>query len=348
MKNSLEVSKKRIKHLQKSLTHGYFFEDYYDLYYLTNLKLSRGLLFITNSSATLFVDGRYKEVATKNFAFDCKNLGDQEIEETLEMNQTVGFDAGNVSYSRYKHLKKICRKKQVNIKEAKNPLIQMRCIKEPHEINALQKSSDLLQKALAFAKTKLKPGVSELEVAKAFELYALKNGAQGLSFETIVAFSENSAMPHYRPGNRKLKQNDFVLIDAGVYVDSYASDITRVFLRSSKNAEIQRIYKIIREIHTEVLKQIRPGARLRDLGRLVEKRTEKAGYEVVHSLGHGVGLEVHEAPRIFAGAKKDLILEENMVITIEPGIYLPGLGGVRYEDMICVTKTGYKNFYKKI
>ncbi|PCI95628.1 hypothetical protein COB11_01670 [Candidatus Aerophobetes bacterium] len=260
--------------------------------------------------------------------------------------KTLYFDGEKTSYKQFLFLKKLAKGAGIACKEGDNPATRLRLIKTKQEIKALQKSSDLLVKSVAFAKTKLKEGVTEIEIAKAFEIYALKHGAEKLSFETIVAFGANSSMPHHRSGSKKLKKSDCVLIDAGLFVDNYASDMTRFFFQENTNKEMKKIYAIVREVHKEVLLAIKPGVKVKYLGELATKITKEHGYKTVHALGHGVGLEVHETPRISTAAKEEYVLEENMVITIEPGIYVPSLGGVRYEDMLLITKNGYKNFYK--
>ncbi|MCH9630165.1 MAG: Methionine aminopeptidase 1, mitochondrial [Chlamydiia bacterium] len=341
--------KERIHSLQKSLKEGAFvFEDYFDLYYLTGLKLSRGTLLVSKTQACLFVDGRYLQIAKERFPFKCDKSEPELMEKALSSAKikAVYFDAEKTSYKQFLYLKKLAKGASASCKEGDNPAGRLRIIKTKQEIKALQKSSDLLMKSVAYAKTKLKPGVTEIEVAKAFEIYALKYGAEKLSFETIVAFGANSAMPHHRSGTKKLKVTDCVLIDAGLMVDNYASDMTRFFFQKNTNKEMKKIYAIVREIHNEVLQMIKPGVKVKSLDDLATKITKKHGYKTVHALGHGVGLEVHESPRISVSAKDAHVLEENMVITIEPGIYVPSLGGVRYEDMVLVTKNGYKNFYK--
>jgi Xaa-Pro aminopeptidase len=157
-------------------------------------------------------------------------------------------------------------------------------------------------------------------------------------------------MPHYRSQNTRLKEADVVLIDIGICVDNYHSDMTRVLFYKKDNAYLRRLYEIAKRSQESALKLCRPGVKIKQLDIAARKVMCEENVEdlFVHSLGHGIGLEVHEYPRIrFDSEDQDQVLESGMVFTIEPGLYVPGIGGVRYEDTILITSTGFKNFYSE-
>jgi Xaa-Pro aminopeptidase len=194
----------------------------------------------------------------------------------------------------------------------------------------------------------LKKGITEKEVARRFEIFCLEKGAEGLSFTPIIAFGKNGAMPHYRSQDVVLKEGDAVLIDIGVVLDNYHSDMTRVLFYKKKNRYLSHLYEIVKKAQKNALKLCRPGVKLKELDLAARKvmREEKVEDLFLHSLGHGIGLQTHEFPRIkYNGDDRDVVLQSGMVFTVEPGLYVPGKGGVRYEDTIVITPSGYKNFY---
>jgi Xaa-Pro aminopeptidase len=165
-------------------------------------------------------------------------------------------------------------------------------------------------------------------------------------YPPIIAFGKNSAMPHYRSGDQQLKLPTVVLIDIGVTCHDYASDMTRTLFLGAADPKLVEIYDIVKNTHDEVLKHVKPGVSVKFLDQLARECIKN--YPILHSLGHGIGLEVHEYPRISIQLAQDVILQKNMVITIEPGVYIPGLGGVRLEDTIVVQEDGFKNFYSSL
>lgn len=169
-----------------------------------------------------------------------------------------------------------------------------------------------------------------------------------MSFDPIIAFGKNTALPHHHPGDTKCKENDIILCDLGVVLDDYMSDMTRVNFVGKSDPELLHLFEVNRAAQRNALSKCRPGALLKELDLAAREVMAKAGLEeyFIHSLGHGIGLEVHEYPRIkFDGLDCNLKLEPGMAITIEPGLYLPGKGGVRYEDTVIITQEGYMNLY---
>ena len=240
----------------------------------------------------------------------------------------------------YKGLKKQFSKIGKTFKGIDIPTQKVRSIKDAEELAKLKKSAALLHRGFLFIKKQLKTGVSEEVVAREFELYMRKMGAEALSFEPIIAFGENSALPHYHPGKRKLKKGDVVLIDIGVVVEGYASDMTRILFWGEVTQKIHEIYKLVRKAQKGAMKVCKAGVLVSEVEEVAREIMGKEEKYFVHALGHGIGLDVHEYPRVAVSSKNRL--EEGMVITVEPGIYLPEAFGIRYEDMVLITKTGHQ------
>jgi len=339
------ISKTRLIQLQKQLsTQWWICEEYYDLLYLTGVKLSKGTLLIGPKIA-LFVDGRYMEAARKAFPFEVLPLErlipwcEQEIAQ-----QPVGFDGLQMSVERHAVLSK-----HMLLESCCNPIRLLRMVKSEEEIKALRHSAALLMKSFTYLLSLLKEGVVEKDLAKAFEIYALENGAEKMSFEPIVAFGPHSAMPHYRAGEGILKKGDVVLIDVGVIACDYASDMTRTLFFGKVSEEMEKAYRVAFEAYQEVVKKLRVGISVQELDKVYRHHLSSHGnYAALHSVGHSLGLEVHEYPRLSIQTPEDVVLQKHMVVTVEPGIYIPGVGGVRYEDMFLLEESGAYNFYHEL
>ncbi len=319
-----------------------------NLYYLTGLEFSLARLVIEPNAATLFVDGRYFEACQKKApcsvlltsGYDKKSAFSNRMEKFR--NLRVGFDAGSTSYADFENLKAL----GADLVPLKNPIGKIREIKEPSEQDALRQVAALGSQGMDYVLSELKEGISEKELARALEIYWLHAGGERLGFSPHVAFGEGSSQPHYTVSDRTLKQGDIVLIDIGVVLNHYHSDMTRVVCFGTSSVEMQKIYQIVHAAFEAATAICRPGVKIGDLDKAARGVIEQAGYgpNFTHSLGHGVGLEIHESPRVSTlGADADRLLEAGMVITIEPGIYVPGLGGVRLEDTLLITQDGHEN-----
>ncbi len=321
-----------------------------DLYYLTGLKLSRGHLIISKSEAILFVDGRYIGVAKGTSGLKVEKLSEENLLKhfTKASFTKLGFDGNALVYQDYLSLKKpLAKIGGKRLKALKSPIKEVRAQKDSREILQIKKSATLLYEGYRYLRRTLKTGMTEKHAALLFEQYVRKNGAESLSFNPIIAFGENAAHPHHIPSSRKLKVNDLVLLDMGVYLEGYASDMTRTFFRGKAPSKLKSLYQVVLSSHAAAVRCCLPGNTLRDLDRAAREVMKKAGVEklFLHSLGHGIGLEVHELPS-FAPDLGDVELKPGMVITIEPGLYLEGVGGIRHEDMIVITQNGAKNLFK--
>ena len=185
--------------------------------------------------------------------------------------------------------------------------------------------------------------MTEKQVAKEIEEY-YRERTEGLAFDTIVASGENTSKPHAVPGERKIQKNDIITIDMGCRVEGYCSDMTRTFFVGNIPEEAKKVYDLVLKNQIQTQEEFKDGASTRQLTKMVENDFKLNGYSLIHSLGHGVGLEIHEPP--FINYKTDFTLKENMVITNEPGIYIPGKFGVRIEDTVQITKFGCMNLTK--
>ncbi len=351
LQRSDETWKKRISSLQKDLEEkeldGWLIEDPLDLYYLTGLSLSLGELWVSKKEAMLLVDARYLEEAKSKCTIFAALTSLAEKQGFLSRNRIckIGFDSAKTSFENAQKLFKL-EEGKISWKGIPGITQQVRKVKEEKELVLIRKSASLLWEGYLYIKSILREGISEREVAKKFEIFSLEKGADGLSFEPIIAFGENSAYPHYRAGNRTLKRGDVVLIDIGLRVEKYASDMTRTLFFQTADPFLSNWLDLVIEAEQSAIASAKVGTLVSDLDKAARSVFKQANVEpyFIHSLGHGIGLEVHEFPRI----RFDVVggsIEPGMVFTIEPGLYLPGKGGVRYEDMFIATETGLVNLF---
>lgn len=247
----------------------------------------------------------------------------------------MGFEGSNIKFAEYKRLK---HKLTVKLVPTKNIIENLRMIKSPEEIENIKKAVSLTKKAFTFIKKQLKPGKTEKQISWQMEKFFKENGADQLAFPIIAASGANSSIPHYQTGNRKLKKNDIVLIDAGCKINGYYSDMTRTFFIGKLKPEWKKIYKIVKSAQQKALSYVKA----RHLHRIKSNQLDKVardyikskgfGKKFIHNLGHGLGLDIHEKPYISPKSKQTL--RSGMAFTIEPGIYLPGKFGIRIEDTV--------------
>ncbi len=328
--NRIEVTQSQLGELDALII-----DDPIDLYYLTGMSLSLGRLLIEPSQATLFVDGRYLEACEKESPIPV-SIWDWKTPFPIKPNSRVGFDSQKMTYDQAKQLESL----NIKLIPVKGPITKQRQIKDATEIAKLRDAATLGMKGFNHVLDLLKSGISEEELALELELFWRKSGGERLAFEPIIAFAENGSKPHYRSGKRKLAIGDCVLIDLGVVLNRYHSDMTRVVFFKESSKEMEKIYHIVLKAQETALSLCRAGVCIEELYKAAKDVIEGEGYKFIHSLGHGIGLEIHEPPRIASGKE---VLVKNMVITIEPGIYVPGLGGVRIEDTIVINSSGFDN-----
>ena len=234
--------------------------------------------------------------------------------------------------------KELIRKYKINnLVETEHIIEKQRMIKDQEEISSLEKACEITDNCFQYILTYIKPGMTERQIADEIEKY-YKKRTEGLSFETIVASGENTSKPHAVATDRKIQENDIITIDMGCKVNGYCSDMTRTFFVGSVPEYIKPVYDLVLKNQVQTLEQMKDGISTRLLTKMVENDFKLNGYDLIHSLGHGVGMEIHEAP--YVSYRSDTQLKENMVVTDEPGIYIPGKFGIRIEDTVQITKFG--------
>ncbi|MEC7839788.1 MAG: Xaa-Pro peptidase family protein [Chlamydiota bacterium] len=344
--------KNRIKKLQASLKElkcdALIVDDVLNIFYLTGQDLSLGILFITEKAACLVVDNRYYESCKNDCSIPVTLLKGDPFEKILKFKnfqgiKSLGFDSQTTSHSKFMAHRKSAKQHGITLKALNNPVIKLRSIKDNDEISALREAAKLGSEGYDYVCSLLKPGITEIEVARELEIFWKRKGSKGLAFESIIAFGANSSMPHYKPGHIKLKRGQPVLIDIGVNLGHYHSDMTRVPFFGQPSKAMREIYDVVKIAQEAALKMCQPGVKIGDIDAEARSVMANYGYEknFTHSLGHGVGLEIHELPFMRSNSKETL--KPGMVITIEPGVYVPGEGGVRIEDTVVIHSEGYEN-----
>ena len=310
--------------------------------YLTKIE-AEGILLLTRKENIFITDGRYMEYVSSIITpfddivvDDQKNISKDEYENFFLFCENVGFEEGYLTYKKYKEY--IRKFKINNFVEAEELLIQLRMIKDDDEIANIKKACEITDNCFEMLKNYIKPGLTEKQIARKIHDYYMNN-SEGESFETIVASGENSSKPHAVPTDRKIQEKDIITIDMGCKVNGYCSDMTRTIFVGEPTEEMKKIYDLVLNNQKFALDQYKDGANARQITKMVESNFKlNGGYDLIHSLGHGVGLEIHELP--YMSYRFDTMLRENMVVTDEPGIYIPGKFGVRIEDTVQITKFG--------
>lgn len=337
----------KIIHLRNKLKsldmQGMIISNPINIKYLTGLE-AEGTFFITRKENIFVTDSRYIEYVQKKLTindeivvYNFRDLDSNDYENFFVFCENIGFEENYVTYAKYKEF--LHEYKINNLVETEGIIEQQRMIKDEEEIANIKKACEITDNAFEYICKYIKRGMTEKQVAKELENFMIESGAEGIAFDTIVATGENSSMPHAVPTDKKIESNDVVLIDFGCKYKGYCSDMTRTIFVDGITDEEKRIYNLVLENQEKVLNEIKEDANARILTMMVESDLKVNGYTLDHAIGHGVGLDIHEFPFI---GKKDNLLKENMVITDEPGIYIPGTFGVRIEDTILVKKEGYE------
>ena len=309
--------------------------------YLTNIE-AEGILLLTRKDNIYITDGRYVEqvhsiltLFDEIIVYNISDLSQDDYENFFMFCENVGFEENYVTYAKYKEL--IRKYKINNLVETEHIIEKQRMIKDEEEISNLQKACEITDNCFNYLLTYIRPGMTEKQIADEIDEY-YKRRTDGLAFDTIVASGENSSKPHAVPTNRKIEENDIITIDMGCKVNGYCSDMTRTIFVGSIPEEMKKVYDLVLKNQVQTIEQMKDGASTRLLTKMVENDFKLNGYDLIHSLGHGVGLDIHEAP--YVSYRSEAQLKENMVVTDEPGIYIPGKFGVRIEDTVQITKFG--------
>ncbi len=316
-------------------------------FYLSGFRSSNFYILITEDKNYLLTDFRYYEMATLNGGpFEIVKMDQQNgIFEFLKENmrgKKLGIEEGNMTYEFYKKLCENVDAKDVVSQEGS--IEKVRIIKDEAECKTLQKAAAIAEQGLAHILKFIKEGQTELEVALELEFFLrTKGGAHGLSFESIIVSGINSSLPHGDPTDKKIQVGDMITMDFGVLLDGYCSDMTRTVALGKVDDEQRKVYETVKKAQHESLMAVKAGMIGKDVDKIARDIIAEAGYGDYfgHGLGHGVGVEIHEAPTL--NSRSNDVLEENMLVTVEPGIYLPGKFGVRIEDLAIVKKDGIIN-----
>ncbi len=338
--------KQRIKKLWQLVdreTEGMLITSPENIRYLCGFSGSTGSIVITRREGIFLTDGRYTTQARQEVrgleVVTCKEqvTGIAGIIKKLQL-RSVGFEARSVSVAVLQELEK--EMPAVQLQPYSDKLDQLRMIKDAAEITILKKAAQIAAQSLQEGLPLIKPEVREAEIAAELEYRIRKNGGDGPSFPFIVASGARAALPHGTASQKKIAAGDFVVVDYGAVYAGYASDETCTFIVGRPTRKQERIYRVVREAQKRALDALKPGQALQKVDRAARSYMEKQGYKkyVQHGTGHGIGLAVHEPPRI--SFLSNDTARAGMVVTIEPGLYLPGWGGVRIEDTAVVTKDG--------
>lgn len=317
--------------------------------YLTGFEHSEGYVLVGKECSYFLVDFRYAEAAqklVKHMEVVVFSALYDTINELLQsMNsKSVAVETNAVTLSVYKTF---CDKLNVEVvsnDELSKIISELRLIKTPDEIAKLRKAQQIAESAYTELLNDIKVGITEKELAARLEYLMKMKGAERVAFDLITITGKNTSLPHGVPGDIKVQNGDFITFDIGAVYEGYHSDMTRTVAIGSVCEQQKKIYNIVLEAHLKAMAYVKAGVTGCDVDKVARDIITEAGYGKYfgHSTGHGVGLEIHEAP--FAGPRSTDILKENMTVTIEPGIYLPDKFGVRIEDTVLVTKEGSESF----
>lgn len=319
-----------------------------NIQYLTGI-VAEGILLITRKENIFLTDSRYLEEVNSILTIDdeiivheFKDFTQDEYENFFLFCENVGFEEDYVTYSKYKEY--MHKYKVNNLQETEKIIEKQRTIKDEEEIENIRKACQITDQCFEYLLKFIKVGQTEKEIALEIERFFKTHGADKVSFEPIVASGSNSSKPHAIPTDKKIDIGFPITLDFGCKYKGYCSDMTRTIFVGYIPEEIKEIYQLVLKNQLQTERELKEGANIKILSRMVENDFKLHGFDLVHSLGHGVGLDIHEYPYIHG--KNDNFLKEKMVITNEPGIYLPGKFGVRIEDTVLITKTGCINLTK--
>jgi len=323
--------------------------------YLSGFTGSAGNLLITRDHAILATDSRYTEQANNqapDFQVVSARSGWDWLVQSLQKSRVsrLGFESEHLTVAEHHRLLESIRQEssldRVSLVTTSGTVEELRAVKDREELALLQRAIDASDSAMAAVGPILREGLTEREVAWRLEQAMRDSGAESVSFNTIVASGPNGAMPHHRPTDRTVRPGEPVVIDLGARVGGYCSDITRTVVLGHEDETFRQLYDIVLGAQLTAISIVRPGMSGGECDRLARSVIQGAGYgdNFGHGLGHGVGLAVHEGPRVGPGSEDNLAV--GTVFTVEPGIYIPGWGGVRIEDIVLLEEAGARPLSK--
>ena len=316
-------------------------------FYLSGFSGSAGILLITLKDCFLITDFRYIEQAEQEASFfqiiqykKSTNETINELSKKLSLDK-MGFEEDYITYSQYKNLH--IELKEINLFATEQIIEKIRMIKDNIEIKFISKAATIADEAFNHILKIIKPGKTEREIALELEFQMLSKGASKTSFETIVASGTRSALPHGIASEKRIENGDFVLMDFGCVYNQYCSDMTRTIILGDADSKQREIYDIVLEAQSLALKNLKAGKKTKDVDALSRNYIKEKGYadNFGHGLGHSLGLDIHEKPSL--SPRDEHILKNNMLMTVEPGIYIPNWGGVRIEDLVVIKENTITN-----
>ncbi len=321
--------------LKKASVPALLVTDPTNIRYCTGVHLSAGVLLLTARSQLLFVDSRYTLLAERRAQSGVSVRDSADFPNVLHKMRRIGFEAEHVTYQRLALWKR--KYKNTKFIHTSEAVEWFRRGKENEELRYLQRAERITEELLRRVPHALKKGITEEELARKIAIWALELGAEGVSFDPIVAFGTHTSSPHHRPTSRTLKKGHIVQIDCGAKYRGYCADRSEVFFTKAPTSFQKRVYEILSEARDAAMEQARAGASTHLLDRTARDILKREGIEhaFTHSLGHGVGLDIHEGVTLSSKAKEEKLLRRE-VITIEPGVYFPGTFGMRLESMVYV------------
>ena len=312
--------------------------------YLTGFTGSNGLVVIFPGRSVFFTDPRYKIQAAQEVDCAVRVVAGPILPQVCALlrrvkSRRVGFEKARLSFESYQLLKDSLPMRS-SLEPVAGWLERQRMVKSGEEIAAIRRSVELNSKTFEQVLRRVRPGMREMELAAELDYRMRRLGAEAPAFETIVASGARTALPHARPTAAQVRPGSLLLVDMGAMLNGYASDMTRMLSLGKPGAKVRRAYDAVLEAQLAAIAAVRPGVEAQMVDRAARRVLARHGFarEFVHSTGHGLGLEIHEPPRI--GKKEKTVLAPGMAITIEPGVYMEGFGGIRIEDTVVVTDDG--------
>ncbi len=341
----------RIKAIQNELQHGegVLINNAPNRLYLTGFSSSAGVLLITKNSCDFLIDFRYYEKAQSVIKHCNVHLANRLPAQLKDFKaahnlRTIYIETSYATVADLQYFKSIlpdCTISAEDIFDQK--ILDLRSIKSKDEIDSIKKAQAITDDTFAYILDQIHIGKTEREIMLDMEFYLRKQGSSGVAFDFIVVSGKNSSLPHGVPTNKAIESGDFITMDFGAVINGYRSDMTRTVAIGNITQEQKRVYNTVLEAQELALHAIKPNAVCKEIDRVARDFINQKGYEGCfgHGLGHSVGIEIHESPSF--NTSDQTMLRPGMVITVEPGIYLPGQFGVRIEDMVAITESGMEN-----
>lgn len=337
--------KKRMAQLKEDLEYPFLVTEREDLFYLLGFQGSTGFLLVfPDKTPVFFCDGRYATQAKEEIKLEVEiqEFRDEITKNIKEAVSGNGYQKLLVEDSLKIRFYELLKNQGLEVAPVSSPSRQMRMIKDEEEIEEIKKAVRISEEALKKVRSLFREGVKEKDMALELDYQMRLLGGEETAFPTIVAGGKRSALPHARPSSYSFKDNDWTIVDWGARVNGYCADLTRVIVIGEVDSRFYQLLRIVEKAQQLAETIIKEGVKAKEVDKVVRSffKEEKVEEYFNHSLGHGVGIEIHEGPRL--GPKSEDILKKGMVVTVEPGIYFPDWGGIRLENLVVVQEEGNK------